>query len=170
MSVINWDTSPSWATEYGVVGKARHPVWANENVFQYLSTGVMAKFGADYYSEFYDGNSEIYKMVEVNPLYAATAVENNPNKAAVKSDSWTASHYDWYYTLTEDDIKLGKVKIDPYFVNKVWQLNSKDDTGVLFHNLKTLSRFGDKNDVEREIKALYNQTKRMAELYNVDLK
>ena len=35
MSVINWDTSPSWATEYGVVGNARHPVWANENVFQY---------------------------------------------------------------------------------------------------------------------------------------
>lgn len=95
MSVINWDTSPSWATEYGVVGNARHPVWANGNVFQYLSTGVMAKFGADYYSDFYDPNGEIYEMVEVNPLYAGTAKVTSVNlNGAIKSDGGSSSYYD----------------------------------------------------------------------------
>lgn len=82
---------------------------------------------------------------------------------------WTAAHYDNYYQLTEADIKAGKVKIDAYFVNKMWKLNQKDDTGGLFHSLKTIARFGEKNTIERELKALYNQTKRMAELYGVKL-
>ena len=86
---------------------------------------------------------------------------------------WTDTHYDFYYTkkLTEDEIASGEVriKIDPYFVNMHWGLNSKDSTGGLFHNLKTIARFTDKNTVERELKALYGQTKRMAELYEVEL-
>jgi hypothetical protein len=82
---------------------------------------------------------------------------------------WTDQHYSNYYDLTEADIKLGKIKVDAYFVSKVWQLGKKDDTGVLFHNLKTLARFGDKNDIEREIFALYKQTKRLAELHGVEL-
>ena len=73
------------------------------------------------------------------------------------------------YTLTDEDIERGSIKIDPYFVNKMWKLNSKDDTGVLFHCLKTCARFGDKNGVEREITALHKQIKRMAELYGVEL-
>jgi hypothetical protein len=85
------------------------------------------------------------------------------------SSKWTAVHYDNYYQLTEADIKAGKVKIDAYFVNKMWKLNQKDDTGGLFHSLKTIARFGEKNTIERELKALYNQTKRMAELYGVKL-
>jgi hypothetical protein len=87
--------------------------------------------------------------------------------------NWTDKHYDTYYrkVLTEEEIASGEVfiKIDPYFVNKHWRLNSKDDTGILFHQLKTLARFSDKNPVEREIKALYGQVKRMAELYGVEL-
>ena len=48
-------------------------------------------------------------------------------------------------------------------------LSSKDDTGILLHQLKTLARFTDKNTVEREIRALNGQIKRMAELYGVVL-
>lgn len=88
--------------------------------------------------------------------------------STIKSE-WTASHYDNYYQLTPKDIEAGKVKIDAYFVNKLWKLNQKDDTGGLFHSLKTIARFGEKNPIERELKALYNQTKRMAELYGVEL-
>lgn len=92
------------------------------------------------------------------------------NKEHITVDtSWSNSHYDFYYDLTQQDIDLGKIKLDPYFINQQWGLNKKDDTGALFHNLKTISRFADKNSVDREIKALYNQVKRMAELYNVDL-
>jgi hypothetical protein len=85
------------------------------------------------------------------------------------STQWTAKHYDNLYQLTPEDIERGNIRIDPYFVNKLWKLNEKDNTGALFHNLKTIARFTDKNPVEREIKALYNQTKRMAELYGVVL-
>jgi hypothetical protein len=87
--------------------------------------------------------------------------------------TWTDAHYDVYYRreLTEEELTSKKlcIKIDPYFVNTHWKLNSKEDTGVLFHNLKTIARWGCKNDTEREIRALYNQTKRMAELCGITL-
>jgi hypothetical protein len=78
-------------------------------------------------------------------------------------------HYSFNYTLSEEEKKEGSVKIDPYFVAKQWQLGKRDDTGVLFHCLKTLARFGDKNPVEREIVALYKQVVRLAELEGVSL-
>lgn len=84
--------------------------------------------------------------------------------------TWTAKHYDNYYQLTPADIESGKIKVDAYFVSSMWKLGEKDNTGVLFHNLKTIARFGDKNDIEREIRALYNQTKRLAELHGVELR
>jgi hypothetical protein len=73
---------------------------------------------------------------------------------------WSNSHYSYKY---KDMI------IDPYFVSKTWKLGEKDNTGILFHCLKTIARFGTKNDKKREIKALYNQIKRLAELEDVDL-
>ena len=86
---------------------------------------------------------------------------------------WSNTHYDFIYkhpvTRGDSDVGYVEIKVDPYFVNKQWGLGSKDNTGILFHNLKTIARFGGKNEVGREIKALYNQTKRMAELYDADL-
>ena len=79
------------------------------------------------------------------------------------------THYNFTYTLSEEDIKAGVLKCDPYFVGSVWKTGSRDDTGVLFHSLKTIARFGDKNDKAREIKALYLQAKRLAELNGVNL-
>ena len=98
----------------------------------------------------------------------AVHLQDKPTKT-----DWTDSHYDVHYrrALTEEELtsKWLCIKLDPYFVNKHWKLNSKEDTGILFHNLKTIARWGSKNDTEREIRALHGQTKRMAELYGIEL-
>jgi hypothetical protein len=78
-------------------------------------------------------------------------------------------HYNFNYDLSAEDRKKSSIKVDPYFVANVWKLGEKDNTGVLFHCLKTIARFSEKNSKEREIKALYKQIKRLAELENVDL-
>lgn len=83
---------------------------------------------------------------------------------------YTTDHYNMYYTLTEKDIEAGKIKVDAYWVAKQWKTGSRDDSGALWHSLKTIARFGEKNSVEREIKALYNQALALARIYNVDLK
>lgn len=101
------------------------------------------------------------------------ALQYDPKDVAFTSESFPSDkltkHYNFFYTLTEDDVEAGSLKLDPYFVSQQWKLGKKDDTGVLFHCLKTLARFGDKNDVDREIKALNAQVKRLAELHNVKL-
>lgn len=79
------------------------------------------------------------------------------------------SHYNFTYSLSKQDIDTGAIKIDPYFVNKVWGVSSKDDTGVVFHLLKTLARYSDKNTKQREITAMYKSIKRLAELEGVSL-
>ena len=85
------------------------------------------------------------------------------------TQEWTDKHYNLTYTLTESDKSSGFVKLDPYLVSKVWKVGSKDDSGALWHCLKTIARFGEKNSQEREIKALYAQIKRLAEINNVEL-
>ena len=87
----------------------------------------------------------------------------------VKSD-WTDKHYDFNYYLTEEEIEKGFVKLDVYKVANVWGTGSKDNSGALWHSLKTIARFGDKNPVEREIKALYEQVKGLARENGVELK
>ena len=82
---------------------------------------------------------------------------------------WTDKHYDFTYTLTEKDIEQGSIKLDPYFISKQWKVGSKDDSGALFHILKTVARFGDKNDIEREVKALHAQVRGVARSFGVEL-
>lgn len=79
------------------------------------------------------------------------------------------SHYEFHYTLTQDDIDNGSIKLDPYFVSAQWDIGSKDPSGVIWHIFKTCARFGLKNDRSREIKAIYKSIKRLAELENVNL-
>lgn len=99
-------------------------------------------------------SSGVYK------LYTETSVET-----PVAIDA----HYSFNYTLSQEDIDMGYIKVDPYFVSNTWKLGSKDDTGVVFHCLKNLSRYGVKNSKEREIIALYKSVKRLAQLEGVDL-
>ena len=89
--------------------------------------------------------------------------------AITKPADWSDKHYSFEYFVTAKDSETGTIRVDPYFVSKQWQLGKKDDTGTIFHILKTIARFGDKNSKEREIKALYAQVKRLAELEGVDL-
>ena len=80
------------------------------------------------------------------------------------STEYTDKHYDFYYDLTEEEIKNKRIKVDPYFVAKRWKLGEKDPSGCLFHIMKNSSRFGVKNSAEREIKALKDIVKRLEDL------
>ncbi len=85
-------------------------------------------------------------------------------------NDWTASHYDVNYKLTEEDIAKGSVRIDAYFVNRIWKVNSWDDTGAAFHILKTFPRVAkNKNELKRELTAIVNQAKILAKAHGVDL-
>lgn len=84
-------------------------------------------------------------------------------------NQWTNAHYNARYNLTEKDIERGFIKVDPYFVSKQWAIGMKDPSGALFHQLKTLARFGEKNARERELRALYGQIVRFAELEGIEL-
>lgn len=83
--------------------------------------------------------------------------------------NWSDKHYDFKYKLTEEDIVRGFIDLDVYFVANVWRIGSKDNSGALWHSLKTIARFGDKNSVEREVKALYEQVKGLARSKGVKL-
>lgn len=78
-------------------------------------------------------------------------------------------HYDYFYDLSPFEAKFLQVKLDPYKIASVWKLGEKDDTGCVFHVLKTIARFGVKNSKEREIKALHATIKRLAEIEGVNL-
>lgn len=96
--------------------------------------------------------------------------EQAPTTLPTNSETqWTDKHYDLHYNLTEEDIENGHVKLDAYTVAKVWKIGSKDDSGALFHIFKTFPRYGEKNTVEREIKAMYAQIKCLAKIEGVRL-
>lgn len=85
------------------------------------------------------------------------------------TEQWSNKHYGFDYSFTEKEVKAGKLRLDPYFVYGAWGLHQVDTYGILFHCFKTISRFGQKNTPEREIRALYAQIKRLAELEGIDL-
>ena len=127
------------------------------------NTGIVLGTGA-----FYVGVSDLELVEQYNPDEAKPPEVVALGKE-LKSTDWTDKHYDAFYHLTPKDIENGFVKVDPYFVARIWQLGKKDDSGVLFHNLKNISRYGEKNSKEREIRALYAQIKRLAELEEIEL-
>lgn len=104
-----------------------------------------------------------------NPLILLNTKEELVEDGQPKEDTYSLDHYDLYYTLTEKDIEAGKIKVDAYWVAKQWKTGSRDDSGALWHSLKTIARFGEKNDKAREIKALYNQAIALARIYDVEL-
>lgn len=125
---------------------------ASEPVFSYDSTDIKAWRVEEQTKAAYI----LIKHIEEVPVVPANKV-------------WTDSHYDNYYELTKEDVLEGRVKLDTYLVAKVWKVGSKDDSGALWHSLKTINRFGQKNDVSREIQALYAQAKALARIYGVTL-
>lgn len=172
---VDWDNAPEKAQFYSL-GRFRYfSIFGREYFYDDLlrywraSTAPLTRVEHEMSEDFELRPCVPSSVVSTTDVeYKVPEKSCNFNINAIKSE-WTATHYDNFYQLTEADIKKGYVKVDAYFVNKLWCLNSKDDTGCLFHSLKTIARFGDKNPIERELKALYAQTKRMAELYEVDL-
>ncbi len=76
--------------------------------------------------------------------------------------NYTDKHYDFTYKLSKEEIEKGEVKLDPYKVSSVWKLGERDNnSGILFHILKTIPRFGVKNDEEREIQAIIKQAENL---------
>ena len=83
--------------------------------------------------------------------------------------NWSDEHYNHFYKLTKDDIERGEVKVDAYFVNRMWKINSWEDTGAGFHILKTLPRIANnKNSLKRELVALKKQVDILCKLHGVD--
>lgn len=164
---VDWSKAPAFAEFY-----------ANNNFYKIDKT-CKSGYLLTYANDFNIWECSAYKLIDIYVFadYAErqTQIQKNTTTkiefatSIEKTTQWSDVHYNNYYQLTPEDIEAGQIKIDAYFVNKVWKLNSKDDTGVLFHSLKTIARFGDKNPIEREIKALYNQTKRMAQLHGIEL-
>lgn len=104
-----------------------------------------------------------------NTIMKVVNESDNDQSLVDSKNEWTDKHYDFNYTLTEKDIETGVIKIDPYFVAHQWKLGSKDDSGALWHTFKGIARYGQKNSVEREIRAFHAQIKRLAELNGVEL-
>lgn len=104
-----------------------------------------------------------------SPMVLLNTKEDLITDEQPKEDTYSLDHYDLYYTLTEKDIEAGKIKVDAYWVAKQWKTGSRDDSGALWHSLKTIARFGEKNGKAREIKALYNQAIALARIYDVEL-
>lgn len=117
-------------------------------------------------SWYYDTNNPKYRTEAKAP---SGKTSEALKEAREIKEQWTDAHYDNIYQLTEEDIERGNIKVDVYWVAKQWKIGSKDDSGALWHSLKSVARFGEKNSVEREVKALYNQAKALARIYNVDL-
>lgn len=155
-----------------------------DKVVRVGSDFLSAKVGNTYTVEGFSKDCSIYLeeiFGEFDPEYFELVDKYNPDEAippevvatgdelVSTQTEWTDKHYDNNYTLTKQDIERGFVKVDPYFVSKIWKIGSKDDSGALWHCFKTIARFGEKNSKEREIRALHAQIKRLAELEKIEL-
>lgn len=125
---------------------------------------IHGEFDPDYFELI----EEYTKHKEEPPEYIPPEVVVLGDELVPTLTDWTDKHYNAIYKLTEKDIERGWIKIDPYRVSKQWRLGSKDESGALFHVLKTLARMGEKNSVEREVKALLAQIKCFAEIEGID--
>jgi len=97
------------------------------------------------------------------------ALDETVAHAEKLENEWTDKHYDFNYQLTQEDIDKGHIRIDAYFVNRMWKVNSWDDTGAGFHIVKTIPRIANsKNPLERELIALHKQINALCKLHGVD--
>jgi hypothetical protein len=146
--------------------------------------------GTDYWYFYVSGLGNGFELIEEKKPALVTNIVNNvtvtnteefrkaildlmdkesSGSRVIESPAKIDSHYNFFYMLSPEEIEAKQIKIDPYFVSKQWRVGERDASGALFHILKTIARFGDKNPKEREIKAIYLQIKRLAELEGVEL-
>lgn len=96
-------------------------------------------------------------------------LDEKVSRAEKLENEWTDKHYNFNYQLTQEDIEKGHVRVDAYFVNRMWKINQWDDTGAAFHVLKTLPRIANnKNPLKRELVALKKQVDLLCKMHGVD--
>lgn len=156
---------------------------AGESLITIIETGEMLSVMCDMNKDgkffgCYDDNYTLAYTIDVAeegvvwknvPLSKGDYMEDSIVSCVGNPSEWSDKHYDHYYTLTEDDIKLGKVRLDVYTVANVWGIGGKDNSGALWHTFKIFPRFGEKNSEEREIIAMYKQVKALAKVKGVSL-
>ena len=110
------------------------------------------------------------QLMAIGKLKRAMIERDKSNSSELpNSSNWSDEHYNHFYQLTSDDIERGEVKVDAYFVNRMWKINSWEDTGAGFHILKTLPRIANnKNSLKRELVALKKQVDILCKLHGVD--
>ena len=75
------------------------------------------------------------------------------------------SHYDCFtIQLSEEEISSGRIRLDPYRVADVWKLGQRDNSGCLFHILKTIARQKEGNSSVREVQSIKASILRKEEL------
>lgn len=95
-------------------------------------------------------------------------LDEKVSRAEKLENEWTDKHYNFNYQLTQEDIEKGHVRVDAYFVNRMWKINQWDDTGAAFHVLKTLPRIANnKNPLKRELVALKKQVDLLCKMHGV---
>ena len=74
----------------------------------------------------------------------------------MKEKTLSTAHY--------DGLEINGERIDPMWVYKKFKLHEIDETGALFHILKSVLRFGKKNEIEREFQAIIGSAQRGLDL------
>lgn len=77
----------------------------------------------------------------------------------MKEQELSTSHY--------DGLDVGGERLDPMYIYHKYKLHEKDETGALYHILKTVLRFGHKNSNKREYQAIIATATRALELTEV---
>lgn len=150
------------SSEYADAGKVGQlPLGVKGTVDAVDTLGILVSWGEDWGCNYKEEDLEL-----VVDCTSTLKFEITPSDV-----EWTDEHYNFDYKLTPEDIEKGSVRIDAYFVNRMWNINQADDTGAAFHLLKTLTRLSNnKNPLERELTAIVEQAKILAKLHNVELK
>lgn len=85
-------------------------------------------------------------------------------------NKWTDKHYDGDINLSKSEIKEKKIRVDVYKFYESHKIHMVDKFGILFHTLKAITRFGKKNEDERDLKAMIIQPMIMARYMGYDFR
>ena len=130
------------------------------NMLGTIQEGKEDDGGGVFIHNYYFSGDEVEEIIQLDSL----STDNGIKFAVTNPTEFTDKHYNFNIPLTAKEINNEEIRLDPYRVAKGWKLGEKDNTGCLFHILKGIARFGNKNSVEREIKAMEATIKRMKEL------
>ena len=119
-----------------------------------------------------DTNIPVHQLIkDFSNTWSAFSDVNMGAASGVAKSSLTGHYDNFDYFLTQEDHDNGSVRMDPYQVADIWKFNDYDNTGCLFHILKTISRFGrkDENTTLRELESIEATIKRKIALHKASM-